>query len=342
MNSEHYTRYGHLWLALGILVLVVVGGTIGYELLEGWSFSDSLYMTIITLATVGYDEIHPLDENGRIFTIGLIVFGVGAAAYTVSSLTQAMVGGQLAFLFGRRRLQGKIDRLKNHYIVCGYGRMGSLVCKELRSRGKKVVAVEMNELARVQLDSDEFLYVFGDGTEEDVLLKAGVDRAKALVAAVHTDADNLYLVLTARQLNPALYIVSRAGEVPAERKLLRAGANRVVCPYHIGGIRMAQAVLRPAVVDFLDMTLRGEKLDLRMEGLHVGPSSPLADKTLKDSRIREKLGLNIIAIKRSDGEMILNPPPETNIKPGDVLITVGTEKTLTGLEKMLNSSPAGF
>lgn len=329
-------------VALSLLGIVVVIGTIGFEVVEGWNFLDSIYMTVITLATVGFNEVHPLHPKGRIFTIFMVVIGVGTAAYTLSALTQFMVGSQIAVIFGRRRVEKEIEKLKNHYIVGGYGRMGKHVCRELKSRGKGVVVVESDEAARFNLENDGIPYVIGNVTDDEVLIRAGVERAKALVAAVRTDADNLYLVITARQLSPAIYIVSRSADDAAERKLLRAGANKVVSPYHIGALRMAQAVLRPAVVDFLEMTVRGEKFDLRMEGIHVSPGSSVVNMTLQQSRIREKLGLNIIALKRSDGEMVLNPPPETIIRTGDVLITVGEEATLTKLEEMLNASASNL
>lgn len=338
MISNRFQRYGHLLVALSLLGIVSVIGTIGYEVVEGWSFLDSFYMTVTTLATVGFQEVHALSPKGRIFTIFIVMIGVGTAWYTLSSLTQVLVGTQIDILFGRRRVEREIEKLKNHYIVGGYGRMGRLVCRELKSRGKGVVVVESDESARFNLDNDGIPYIIGNVTDDEVLLKAGVERAKSLVAAVRTDADNLYLVITARQLNPAIYIVSRSADEAAERKLIRAGANKVVSPYHIGALRMAQAVLRPAVVDFLEMTIRGEKFDLRMEGIHVSPSSPVVNVTLAQSRIREKLGLNIIALKRSEGEMVLNPAPETTIRAGDVLITVGQEETLTKLEEMLNTA----
>lgn len=312
-------------------------GTFGYESIEGWNFLESLYMTVITIATIGFKEVRPLSPEGMLFTIFIAIVGVGTAAYALSSLTEIMIGSQLAEIMGRRRVQREIDKLKNHYIVCGYGRMGSLVCRELKAQGKEVVVIESSESLKPALEKDEMLYLIGDVTDDTVLTKAGIERAKALVAAVRTDADNLYLVITARQLNPNLYIVSRSADEAAGRKLMRAGANKVVSPYHIGALRMAQAVLRPAVVDFLDLTVRAEKQALRMEGLHVSPSSKLVGLTLKDSKIREKLGLIIIAIKRADGEMILNPLPDTKIISGDILITAGEIEALTNLERMLNS-----
>lgn len=322
--------------ALILLIVLLAVGTLGYELIEGWSFLESLYMTVITIATIGFKEVHNLSPRGMLFTIFIAIVGVGTAAYALSSLTETMIGAQISEIIGRRRVQKEIDKMRNHHIVCGYGRMGSLVCRELKAQGKEVVVVESSEAQKLALEKDNMLYIIGDVTDDAVLTKAGIERAKALVAAVRTDADNLYLVITARQLNPNLYIVSRAADETAERKLIRAGANRVVSPYHIGALRMAQAVLRPAVVDFLDLTVRAEKQALRMEGLHVSPSSKLTGLTLKDSKIRENLGLIIIAIKKADGNMILNPLPDTKISGGDILITAGEISALTNLERILN------
>jgi len=333
-NIETKHRLGY---SLLLLVVLLLGGATGYVLIEGWDFIEALYMTIITVATVGYGEVRPLSPEGKIFTIFVIVLGVGTGGYTLGTLTQFLVGHQLYETFGRKKVEKEINKLKNHYIVCGYGRMGRIICRELKSRGKDVVVVENDESTVPQMEDDGVLYVLGDVTEEEVLVKAGIERAHSLIAAVRTDADNLYLTLTARQLNPALSIISRAAEENAEKKLLRAGANQVVSPYRIGGMRMAHAVLRPAVIDFLDMTVRGETLGMRMEGIQVKPSSGLVGKTLMESPIRKELGLNIIAMKRSSGEIVTNPSGATPIQPGDILITVGTEEEINKLEELLNA-----
>jgi len=334
-NIDGFQRKGRLTYALLLLLLVLLCGAIGYVIIEGWKFTEALYMTVITIATVGYGEVKPLSEIGKLFTIGVIVMGVGTAGYSLSTLTQLLVSVQLAETFGRRRVEREIAKLKNHYLVCGYGRMGRIVCRELLARGRKVVVVEEDETLQPTMESDGVFYIIGDVTDEDVLQHAGIERARSLVAAVKTDADNLYLTLTARQLNPALYIVSRAAEENAEKKLLRAGANQVVSPYQIGGMRMAHAILRPAVVDFLDMTVRGEMPGLRMEGIQVMPGSSLAGKTLAEADIRKKLGLNIIAVKQLNGEIVTNPAASTKIELEDILITVGTGDAISKLEEIL-------
>ncbi len=340
-NRGKFHSGTRLAVALLLLVIILLGGSVGYVIIEDWSFIESLYMTVITISTVGYGEIKPLSEKGWLLTIGVIAAGVGTGAYAIGALTQFLVGIQLAETFGRRRVEKEITKMKNHYVVCGYGRMGRIVCRELSAKGKKFVVVEKDEHIRSTLEADGVTYIIGDVTDEDNLQNAGIERARSLVAAVKTDADNLYLTLTARQLNPALYIVSRAAEEGAEKKLLRAGANQVVSPYRIGGLRMAHAILRPAVIDFLDMTVKGEKLGFRMEGIQVMPTSSLVGKSLAESGLREKLGMNVIAMKRLSGELVANPAGLTKIEVGDILITVGSEEALGKLEEILNPPQTG-
>lgn len=337
-QTHGFGYLARLFKALLILIFLSAVGVVGYETIEGWSFLESLYMTVITIATVGFKEVRPLSQAGMIFTIGLILAGVGVVGYTLGSITQLLVSIQLAETFGRRRVEREIGKIKNHYIVCGYGRMGRIICRELIQNKKDIVVIESNESARQDLEDDGMLYIIGDVTDEDTLLHAGIQRARSIIAAVKTDADNLYLTITARQLNPAIYIVSRAAEEGAEKKLLRAGANQVVSPYRIGGLRMANAILRPAVVDFLDMTARGDESGMCMEGIQVMPGSTLINKTLIESRIRDDLGLNIIAMKRMDGQIVTNPSGNTKIIAGDILITVGNLEAVQKLEMLVNKS----
>ena len=336
-SGLHYAR--RLSYALILLCLVILMGSIGYVVVEGWDFLDAFYMTVITIATVGYEETHQLSQSGKLFTIALIIIGVGTTGYALGSLTQLLVGLQIAETFGRRRVEKEIEKLKNHYIVCGYGRMGKIVCRELRAKGKTLVVVEKEDSFREDIEAEGFLYILGDVTDEEVLQKAGVERARSLVAALKTDADNLYLTMTARQINPALYIVSRVAEEGVEKKFLRAGSNQVVNPYHIGGLKMAHAILRPVVVDFLDLTEKEQGMGVRMEGIQAMSGSAVINKTLGEAHIREKLGINIVALKRSGGEIETNLSGDTRIVAGDVLVAVGSEEALHKLEEMLNSSP---
>ncbi|MBW2451372.1 MAG: NAD-binding protein, partial [Deltaproteobacteria bacterium] len=243
----------HLRFSLITLISVIAMGTFGYALIEDWDLFDSLYMTVITLATVGFKEVHELSPEGMLFTIILIISGTGIIAYALSSLIQIMVEGQIYNILGRRKLETRLNQLHDHYIVCGYGRIGHMICKELQARPVPFVIVEKDPLLTDRLNRDGYLYVVGDATDDDTLLTAGIHRAKGLITAVTSDTDNVYITLTARGLNPSLFILARAGEEGSEKKLLRAGASKVISPYTIGANRMAQAILRPSVVDFIEI-----------------------------------------------------------------------------------------
>jgi len=311
-------------------------GTAGYMIIEGWGLIDSIYMTIITITTVGFSEIHEMSKSGRIFTIGLVFIGVGFFLYVAGSLVQFMVEGRIQDILGRRTLNKKIGHLKNHYIVCGYGRIGRVLCKHLDAHPDiNLVVVEKNPEMISEMESAHMLYVSGDASEEENLIKAGIKQAKALIAALATDIDNVFLVLTAKQLNPNLFIVARACEKGAKSKLLAAGANRVESPYDVGAISMAYRVLRPSVTSFLDLVFAYNRKDIQMDEIPVSPSSQLVDIMLKDSGIRQKFNLIIIAIKKPDGEMLFNPSHETVIRAGDTVIAMGKSDRLVSLEKIL-------
>lgn len=325
--------------ALISLIIVLVIGTIGYSLIQEWDLLDSLYMTIITITTVGYGEISRLSVPGKIFTIGLIVGGVGIAAYMVGSLSRMMVEGEMRRIFGRRKLEKQIQTLKDHYIICGCGRIGSLVCREF-SRSPKLlpfVVIERDHEVIEKIENENFLYVHGNSIEEDTLIMAGIKKAKGLVAAVSSDADNVYIILTARELNPDLFILARASDEGAERKLLRAGADKVISPYHIGGRRMAQAILRPAVVDFIELAVHDQSIELQLEEITVRKPSRFIGISLKNSGIRQYLGLIIVAIKKAAGEMVFNPSPDSTIELDDTLIALGEKKNLSDLEKVMGA-----
>jgi len=325
---------GPLNLRFGLLALffIVLAGVAGYNLIEGWPLIDSLFMTIITLTTVGYGEIHPLSSTGRLFTIVLIALGVGFVAYTLGSLTHWIVESQMRQILGRRRLQKQIERLEGHYIICGFGRMGTTICSDLAANAVPFVVIEKDDEVIEKEIPQNFLYLQGDSTDDDMLLAAGIRRAKGLVAVAASDVDNVYITLTARQLNPELFILSRAADETAERKLKQAGASRVISPYQIGARRMVLAVLRPAVIDFLDAAMNETDFDLQMEEHLVGATSRLAGRSLLESNIRKEHGLIVVAIKRSRGEMVFNPPADTSIEKGDKLITMGPRENLDKLD----------
>jgi voltage-gated potassium channel len=326
----------HLLISIALSLIIFTIGTAGYMIIEGWGLIDSIYMTIITITTVGFSEIHEMSKAGRIFTIWLVFVGVGFFLYVAGSMVQFMVEGQIREILGRRTLNKKIGHLKNHYIVCGYGRIGKVLCKHLHAHPSiKIVVVEKNPETIPSMESANMLYVSGDAAEEDNLIKAGIKQAQVLIAALATDIDNVYLVLTAKQLNPNIFIVARASDKKAKSKLLAAGANRVESPYDVGAVSMAYRVLRPSVTSFLDLVFAYNRKDIQMDEIPVSPSSSLVDIMLKDSGIRQKFNLIIIAIKKPNGEMMFNPSYETVLKGGDTVIAMGKSDNLIGLEKVL-------
>lgn len=316
---------------LAAILATVFFGMIGYRVLEGWSWFDGLYMTVITLATIGYGETHPLTPAGRGFTIILIVIGVTIFGFLISILTQAVVETEIASVLGRRKLFKDISQLKDHYILCGAGRVGARVVDELKRKGVDYVVIERDEAVAEKLLTKGHLVLIGDATDETVLQGAQVRAAKSLITAASTDAENVYIVLTARGLNPDLYIVTRANDQAAERQLLRAGANKVISPVLIGSHRMAQAALTPAVADFIELTTMTESLDLYFEQVPVAKGSLLDGRQIKDSRIRSEHNAMIVAITPLEGEMIFNPNGEQTLRAGDLLIAIGTR---AGLRKL--------
>lgn len=328
----------HLRFSIAALVTVIAFGTLGYAMIEDWQAFDALYMTIITLATVGFREVHELSPEGKIFTIVLIISGTGIIAYTLSSLIQFTLEGQLRKILGRKKLESRIGKLRDHYIICGYGRIGHLICREFQSRPTPFVVVEQNPNHIERLEREGYMYVEGDATDDETLQAAGIEHAKGLITAVTSDTDNVYITLTARGLNPKLFILARAGEEGAEKKLMRAGASKVISPYTIGASRMAQAILRPSVVDFIELATASEHLALQIEEIRIAADSVLAGKNLINSGIRQSMGIIIVGIKESDGKMTFNPPPEKNIEPNSVLIILGERPAISQLEKIAGGS----
>ncbi|MBU1054793.1 MAG: potassium channel protein [Proteobacteria bacterium] len=328
----------HLILSVLLTLLVCIIGTVGYMMIEGWALFDSIYMTITTISTVGYSEVHKLSEPGRVFTALLIFFGVGFCFYMAGAMVQFMVEGRIRAILGRRRLEKKISKLKNHYIICGYGRIGKVLCSNLMiKKNFDLVVVESEKDLIPVMEEDRVLFLSRDAIEENTLIKAGIKTAKGLVAVLASDADNVFLVLTARQLNPDLYITARATRNEAKSKLIAAGANTVVSPYELGAISMSQRILRPAVTNFLELAYNEQGNDIRMEEIPVSASSKIINIMLKDSGIRQKYNLIIIAIKKHDGSMTFNPSSETRIQAGDTVIVVGQDENLQKLEKVLQA-----
>ncbi len=326
----------HLAVSIALSLLILVTGTAGYMIIEDWRFLDALYMTIITISTVGYREVNQVGDIGRLFTIFLVVIGVGFTFYVMAAVVQFMVEGRIRIIMGRRRLDKQIDRLKNHYIVCGYGRIGRVLCRNLQRTPHDLVVIEKNPDLVPAMDEDGVLYVTGDAADEANLLKAGIKRARGLIAALATDTDNVFLVLSARQLAPELNITARASQEGVADKLRAAGANSVESPYEMGAASMAQRIIRPTVTNFLDLAFAHSRKDIQMEEIPVNENSRLTDVPLKDSGIRQDFNLIIIAIKKPDGTMLFNPSFEAAFKPDDTVIAVGEEENLQKLEKILN------
>jgi voltage-gated potassium channel len=328
------SRPTRLVVAACAVLLVVVLGTLGYYFTEHWSLFDSLYMTIVTITTIGYSEERPISTAGRAFTMVLVLTGVTTFFYAGSELLGAIVGGEIRRLLGRQRMERALQHMTGHMVICGFGRMGRLVSKEFAAIGVPVVVVEKNAELLEDFEIAHAVPLHGDATSDEVLERAGVARARAVIALVASDADNLFITMSARFLNEKIFIVARAEEEGAQRKLLRAGANRVISPYVIGGQRVAQAVLRPAVVDFIELATRSEHLALQIEETQIAAGSSLAGISLGESGVRQTLEIIILALKKPDGKMVFAPSPDVALEPGDILITVGSREQLDRLEAL--------
>lgn len=330
MRSDPLVR---LRLLLLLLLLVVVTGTADYMTIEHMSLLDASYMTIITLATVGYRELKELSPAGKIFTMGLIVVGVATLAWAGQLLVELVVGEQLTRRLGRRRMDRMIERIRDHYIVCGHGRMGQQITGELKRNGLPFVVIENNPEQIGLLERLGYPFVVGNASDDPVLLAAGVLRCKGLVAVGPTDADNIFITLSARGLNPGCYIVARSVRVEDEEKLRRAGADKVLSPYVIGGRRMAVALLRPTVADFLDVMMHSESLELEMEEVTVAPGSSIAHRSLTAAGLMPPEGPNVVGLKTRAGELQPGPCLVCTIEPGDTLIVIGTEEQIDAMRK---------
>jgi voltage-gated potassium channel len=329
-------RSTNLLLTILLAVFLVALGTAGYMMIEGWPVLDSLYMTVITLSTIGYGEVNPVSQTGRIFTLFLIVLGVGFFLYVIGNVVQFLVEGRIRLILGRHKLDKQINQLSNHYIVCGYGRMGRALCRYLIQKGLKFVVLEKSDERVPVMNTDHVLYVTGEATIEENLSKAGIKRASNLIASLGTDADNVLLVLLAKGLNPGLYVVARASQNASKKPLYTAGADVVVSPYDVGARRIAHAILRPNVIRFLEYAFADESTDIHIEELPVSENSRLVGVSLKDSGIRHSHNLNILSIIKEDGDMIFNPSADTTFRAGEKVIAVGTMIDLKKMEELLN------
>ena len=329
-------RFRRLLPTLIMLFVVVIVGTIGYRLIESWSFLDSLYMVIITLFTVGFQEVHALSPLGKLFTIVIIVAGVGVAVYAGTQLVEIIIEGEILGYSRRRKMDKKIKDMKNHYIICGYGRTGHQVGAEFDAARVPYVVVDRKQGIEEQLGPRNIPYIVGDITSDENLIKAGIKSARGLITTADSDVANLYVTLSARVLNPNLYIVARASEIETENKLVMAGANRVIAPYYISGKRMAALATRPVTSDFLDMVMHGESLEFSLNEVTIPNNSPLINKTISEAEIRHKSGALVLAIRRADGTFDLQPDSSSPIAKGDTFVVIGTQEQAVELDKMLH------
>jgi voltage-gated potassium channel len=319
-------------LSVILLLGVIAGGTAGYMIIEGWTLWEALYMTVISVTTVGYREVHPMSRAGEFFTMIVLTVGVATVLYTFSFFMARIVEGDLQHGWGRRRREHMLDELEGHFIICGFGRMGRIVANEFSRQRVPFVVVERDS-ARMQEAVDAgYLAVEADASSEAVLTRVGIKKARGFIAAVSTDAENVYAVLTARLMRPDLFIIGRAETDDARTKLVRAGADRVISPYQIGGLQLAQTALRPAVVDFVQIATSSDNLELTMEQVRIADGASLSGRTLLDSNLRQRFGVIVVGIQRANGRMEFNPAPDAEMRAGDHLVVLGRSENLRELE----------
>lgn len=322
-------------LLLSALLVTLAGGTLGFIFIEHYPPFDAFYMTLITITTVGYGELHPLSHMGRVFNSFLIFFGVTIMLLAVGGMTQAIIELELNQYFGKRRSKKMIDALKDHYIVCGFGRIGRGAAGELQRAGVPFLIVDHNEDRVEWAMKSGMLAALADATDDETLRDAGVLRAKGLIATLQSDADNLFVILSAKALKPSLLVSARIASEQSEKKMRLAGADYVFAPYDITGNRMAQVMLKPHVFQFIDFTTKSMGLDVGIEQVQVPDKSEFASKTLLETNIRKELGIIVLAIRKADGRMIFNPPAEAEISAGDHLIVMGEASDLRRLEQVV-------
>lgn len=324
-----------LIIPLSILITLIAIGIVGYSLIEGWSIVDSIYMVVLTLSTVGFREVHDLDANGRIFTIFLIISGVSVVAYTLGQVIEIIVEGEIVGYRRRKKMDKKIINMKEHYIICGYGRVGHQVASEFDAFKVPYVVIDTKAETAVELEAKGIPYIIGNITLDENLDKAGIKIAKGLIAAADSDPDNVFVTISARVMNPDLYIVARAGHADLEKKLKVAGANRIISPYFIAGKKMAALAIRPVATDFLDMVMHGEHFELEMREIQIQEIHSIANKTLGEAHVRQRSGANITAVRTKNGEFNLQPSAETKLEIGDIMVALGTPKQLDKLEELI-------
>ena len=323
--------YRHLVFVSALYVLLLAIGSGGYIVIEGWPWTDSVYMTVITVSTVGFGEIRPLSPRGRVLTGGLIILGVSTTAYAFSTLADLIVAGEFRSLIWRKRMQNRIDKMNGHFIVCGYGRVGKHVVNELLANNVPLVVIEILANLGPDLENLGVIPVEGNATDDTALIRAGIEKASGICCCLPNDSDNVYVALTARALSPNLTIISRANSHESERKLQIAGVDHVINPYVTSGRRMARQLIHPNILKFMDVVMHRGEVDILIEDIGVSERSTLRDQTIADTEVRKRLGANILAVRRPDGETFVNPDVEFALRAGDTLIALGTPEQLDHL-----------
>ena len=319
-------------LAIALLVVVIAAGTAGYVAIEGWSAWDAFYMTVISVTTVGYREVHDLSRAGQVFTAGLLITGVGAVFYTITLVAAGIIESRVHPRVQEKRRARMIDRLTDHFILCGAGRIGLIIADEFRRQHVPFVVIDRDPDAVHAVVERGDLAVEADASREGILERLRIDTARGLIAALGSDAENVYTIMTARGLRPDLFIIARADSDDGKQNMMRAGADRVISPYQIGAVQMAQTALRPAVVDFVELATSSEHLELTMEQVDIGAGSELSARTIVESNLRQRFGVIVVGIRRGDGQMEFNPPPDAVMQAGDQLVVLGRPEQLKGLE----------
>ncbi len=324
-----------------LLFCIAVIGIAGYGVIQHWNLLDSAYMVVITLFTIGFEEVHPLSPSGRVFTIFLIIFGVGTAVYLAGQAVQIIVEGEIFGYQRKKRMDRKIAGMKEHYIICGFGRVGHEVARSLNASRLQFIVIDPKLSTVEELKPQDVPTIVGDATSDETLIQAGIDRARGLVACSDSDVTNLFVTLSARALNQHLYIVARAGSRDTERKLSIAGANRVLSPYFIAGRRMAAMASHPVTTDFLDLVTHGGQVEFRLHEVEIPSDSPLNSRSLGEANIRGNAGTTVLAIRKSDGSFNLQPNSATRIASGDILVVLGTLEQAERLEQLIHGKAGG-
>ncbi|MGC8579985.1 MAG: potassium channel family protein [bacterium] len=318
-----------------ILITILVIGVAGFMYIERFSFIEALYTTMVILSTVGYSGgARPLDANGELFAVFMIVVGIGFVTYSAGGVFRMIIEGELKRTIWRFKVTKAIENIKGHYILCGLGRIGSIVASKLKAKNIPFIAIDKDPGVLGSVEMNEYLFIQGDGTDEEILKRAGIERAKGLITVMANDADNVYAILTARDLNPSLYIISRAGENTSIAKLYKAGANRVISPYIIGGEKIAQSVMKPNVIDFMEFATAETNFELKIEELIIQDGSELHGKTVEQAKIRQLHDITIIAVRKPNGEFVYNPSPQFVLSKDDILIAVGHPDAIEKFEHL--------